>query len=167
MNDTMNPQGLVPTLLVFGALPSLPINTTDLPAQRLRLTALLTIPEEMATIVDAQRIRQAITARLPPVSRYAVAPGSLVSVHHEGSSIWEGPFLVRRASRKQAWIVDLKGPVWQFSLAELLSEPTVEDYHLLRMDNELLRSTGHHAKNRTVSHICTQANLQPDHAEAV
>lgn len=45
MNDTMGPDGLVPTPLVIGTLPTVPAKTSDLPTQRARAAALRTSRE--------------------------------------------------------------------------------------------------------------------------
>jgi len=40
MNDTMNPEGLVPSLLVFGVYPRFPAVSTPLPSHKARMKAL-------------------------------------------------------------------------------------------------------------------------------
>lgn len=50
MNDTMGPEGLVPSLLVFVVLPSLPVINKPLPNQRDRMAAMALSKAEMATV---------------------------------------------------------------------------------------------------------------------
>lgn len=85
MNDTMGPDGLVPTLLVFGSLRTLPITASDLPTQRTRMAALRTGREEMATLVAAQHISRALSSKLANATMYAIAPMDTVRVYREGS----------------------------------------------------------------------------------
>lgn len=56
MNETMGPDGLVPTLLLFCMLTNIPTETYQLLFQRLRVAALRTVKDEMSTIVASQRI---------------------------------------------------------------------------------------------------------------
>lgn len=50
--DTLGPNGLVQTLLVFGALPSLPTANPTLPKQRERMCALQSARREMEQITN-------------------------------------------------------------------------------------------------------------------
>lgn len=71
-NDTMGPTGLLPTLMVFGALPFLPGIQTDVPSQRYRIDALITDRDVMVTIVAPQRISPALTSQLAPATIYVI-----------------------------------------------------------------------------------------------
>jgi hypothetical protein len=74
MNDTMNYDGLVPSLLVFGIMPRYPGIRTELPAQAERMRALDVARTEMETITCELRLRKALTSSFPPASsqRYEI-----------------------------------------------------------------------------------------------
>lgn len=93
VNDTMGPDGLVPTLLVFGSLPTPLITSSDLPTHRACMAARHTAREEMATLVAAQRISRALSSRLPPATQYTISPKDTVCVSLEKTRSWEGPLL--------------------------------------------------------------------------
>ena len=57
INDTMGPNGLVPSLLVFGVLPSFPGPTSNNIPQKERMEALRKAKAEMEAIVAEQRIK--------------------------------------------------------------------------------------------------------------
>lgn len=80
MKDTMAPGGLVPTLMAFEALFSLPLMATTYPMQAERMDALRTAREEMASLVAASRIAQALSSKLPPAARYRRDPDGHVNV---------------------------------------------------------------------------------------
>lgn len=65
MNSTMGPEGLTPTLLVFGVQPRFPFMNTDLPQQRDRREALKNAGTEMEQITSEQRIHIALKKKLP------------------------------------------------------------------------------------------------------
>ena len=56
MNDTMNEDGLVPSLLVFGTLPRFPLTDSNVVAQKERMRVLSCARKEMETIVAQRRI---------------------------------------------------------------------------------------------------------------
>lgn len=60
MNDTMNEEGLVPSLLLFGVQPRLPSTRTIIFAQQDRMNALQLGRQEMETIIAKQRVQTAI-----------------------------------------------------------------------------------------------------------
>lgn len=65
MNDTMDPEGLVPSLLVFGVVLSIPVINKTLPEERDRMAALSMARTDMATVTAELRISQAIKSKLP------------------------------------------------------------------------------------------------------
>ncbi|CDF34787.1 unnamed protein product [Chondrus crispus] len=79
-NDTLGPNGYVPSRLVYGVDPAFPVVNAQLPAQRERMAALETAKLEMATITAQLRIQQALKSKLPPASRYDIRPGDEVLV---------------------------------------------------------------------------------------
>lgn len=106
MNDSMGPEGLVPSLLVFGTLPTFPIVSSDRPEQADRLSAMKRARDEMAKITAELRIREALRSRLPPSTRYHLAPGDKVRVFRERSQRWEGPFTITKTREKEVWVTD-------------------------------------------------------------
>eukprot|EP00168_Porphyra_purpurea_P020863 TRINITY_DN895_c0_g1_i6.p1 TRINITY_DN895_c0_g1~~TRINITY_DN895_c0_g1_i6.p1 ORF type:complete len:1091 (+),score=259.84 TRINITY_DN895_c0_g1_i6:1132-4404(+) len=94
MNQTAGPRGLVPTLLVFGVIPRMPVTPLPLPAQRDRLEAMVTARKEMATRVASLRVRTALAARVPAAADRDIAPAMRVLVYREPPvDKWEGPFV--------------------------------------------------------------------------
>lgn len=106
MNGTMCPSGLFPTLFSFGALPSLPVSTTDYAMQRKSMKSLHTSVAEMTSSVASSRIAQALSSKLPPVARYRINPGDYVRVNRERSDKWEGPCQVQCVSGTEVWLAD-------------------------------------------------------------
>lgn len=77
INATMGRNGLVPSLLVYEALPSfLGISKTTM-NQKEQFEALKTARSEMETIVAESRITRALQSKLPPASIYLILPGDL------------------------------------------------------------------------------------------
>lgn len=68
MNDTMNENGLVPSLLVFGLIPRFPIIASELPNQKERMEILTTAWAEMKAIVAKKRIMRALL-KVPSAAR--------------------------------------------------------------------------------------------------
>jgi hypothetical protein len=70
MNDTMGPEGLVPSLLVFGVLPRFPATQTSLPNQKDRMEALSAARSEMETITSELRLAEAMHRNVPPAAHW-------------------------------------------------------------------------------------------------
>ena len=87
-NDTLGPDGRVPSRLVYGVDPALQVVNAHLPAQRERMAALEAAKREMATISAELRIQQALRAKLPPATRYDIKPGDDVLVYREKENEW-------------------------------------------------------------------------------
>jgi len=68
MNQTMGPHGLVPTLLVFGLIPRIPVSPLRLAAQLDRMRAADTARKEMRAQVARARLRVALRDRVPAAS---------------------------------------------------------------------------------------------------
>lgn len=92
-NDSAGIDGLVPTLLVFGAFPILPVRTgcdmsaTNSNRAKMRSTAM----REFSEAIDKLRFEttQKIQAPTVPDSFF---PGDPVLVRRKDSKCWEGPF---------------------------------------------------------------------------
>ena len=65
MNSTAGPNGLVPTLFVFGVLPRIPLAPSNLLEQRDRMKALHTARLEMNTYITKERVNRALRNNVP------------------------------------------------------------------------------------------------------
>ena len=83
MNDTMGPDGLVPSYLVFGCIPHFPAVDSIVPNQKDRMNALEKAHNEMATIVAELRPKTALSFRFPRNADLSVAAEGLVCVFRE------------------------------------------------------------------------------------
>lgn len=81
INDTMCPEGLFPSYLVFGDIPIMSAMRTELPGQKDRMKAIETARSEMATILSKLRIQSALRAKLPPATSYNVEVGDQVYIY--------------------------------------------------------------------------------------
>lgn len=119
MNDTMNSNGLVPSLLVFGVLPRFPTTNSKIPAQQERMNALQLARREMETIVSKQRIHKAISSNVPFSATYEFKPGEEVLVYREKEKVkWTGPYHITRIENKQVFI-DRDGTEVQHSISQI------------------------------------------------
>ena len=83
MNDTAGPDGLIPTLLVFGALPRVPGLSSESPTQKERLRALETARSEFRKIIAENRLDKALQKKPPPAADFRFQPGQPVYVYHD------------------------------------------------------------------------------------
>lgn len=79
----MGPEGLVPSFLVFGILPTFAAFNTQLPSQKDRMAAITSAQKEMATISAQLKIQTALRSKLPPATEYLVMPNEYVHVFRE------------------------------------------------------------------------------------
>eukprot|EP00171_Calliarthron_tuberculosum_P007706 IDg7706t1 len=110
LNNSANPEGLVPTLLVFGSIPKLPLgNVSHLPpSQRERFQAMETSRKEMETIVTRQRLALASKKHKgKAMDAFEVCPGSEVLVYREKKKLWEGPFKLAHYDNYKTVFVDI------------------------------------------------------------
>eukprot|EP00170_Pyropia_yezoensis_P002751 contig_11549_g2756 len=105
MNQTAGPSGLVPTLLVFGVLPRMPVAPVNIPAQRDRVMAMHAARAEMAKHVTKSRLERAVRSRVPAVSDAVFPAGMSVLVYREKPvDQWVGPYDVLPTDGKQVWL---------------------------------------------------------------
>ena len=130
-NDTLGPDGYVPSRLVYGVDPALPVVNARHPAQRERMEALDTAKREMATITAENRIKQALRSKLPPATRYDIQPGDNVLVYREKEKEWMGPHRVARICKKEVF-VDWEGKEKHFNLAQVLPMPREQENRELK-----------------------------------
>ena len=88
MNETAGPNGLCPTLLVFGVVPRMPLSTIDLPNQRERMRALKTARMEMVKQVAKSRLSTAKNRNVPAAADSEIKAGNEVFVYREGVRQW-------------------------------------------------------------------------------
>lgn len=108
MNDTMNEDGLVPSLLVFGIIPRFPIIATELPTQKERMEVLATARAEMEAIVAKRRIMTALLKAVPPAADRVCEIGEEVWVYRGRKNAWEGPMLVTKVVDKIVSILGIE-----------------------------------------------------------
>ncbi|KAA8492079.1 Copia protein [Porphyridium purpureum] len=91
LNDTMNPSGFIPTLLVFGVTPRTILGTDMMASldQRARMHVMRTIRTEYESLVAMERLHRALSGKYP--MEVAMKPGDLVKVYRFKRKLWEGP----------------------------------------------------------------------------
>ena len=104
LNDTMGPEGLVPSLLVFGVLPRFSAVDTKLPNQVERMEALKNARAEAEAISAKLRVRKAILAKATRNVYLFLHPGDLVRVYRETEKRYTGPYPVIRVEGTQVFI---------------------------------------------------------------
>lgn len=116
MNQTARPGGLIPTLLVFGMIPRMPVAPLQLPSQRDRVLAVLTARKEMQEQVARARVRTALTSPVPAAADRDFPPGAKVLVYREPpANKWVGPYTVVSQQDKTMWLA-IDGQPKKFSV---------------------------------------------------
>lgn len=137
LNDTTGPDGIVPSLLVFGSLPSFPAVNMDVPMQKERMAALQTARKEMASVVARLRVQEALRSKILPSTHFLIKPGDAVHVYREGKSgckrtgSWKGPFTVEKVVGKII-TVEWDGKPKQFNISQVLPDSEVNGEHELQ-----------------------------------
>lgn len=83
----MRPNGLVPSVLVFGTLPKFLCTTSIKRNQLERYEANNIARTEMETIVAESRIKRALQSELRPAKKHLMLPGDLVMVYRERNTM--------------------------------------------------------------------------------
>jgi hypothetical protein len=97
MNDTVGPNGLIPTLLVFGTMPQLPLQRGRLSpysGQEQRDVALKAALSKYQKYVSERRLHEAFRAKKSPSMYSQYRSWDKVLVYRERSGPWEGPYVV-------------------------------------------------------------------------
>lgn len=103
-NDTMGPNGLAPSTLVYGIKPAYPVVNARLPTQRKRTAAFEMSKREMTTATAETSIKQALRSKLPPAARYDIMPGDDVLVYRKkGKSGSIHIALYKSCRKKYTW----------------------------------------------------------------
>lgn len=87
----------------------------------------------MDKITAELKIKQALTFRLPPATKYYLHPVQKVRLYREQSSKWEGPFTVQIIIYKESWLTDGQ-KTKHFNLSQIIPDPAdVTDRDLSRL----------------------------------
>lgn len=105
-NDTAGPSGLVPTLLVFGVMPRLPIHPKELPSQKERMETLHQSRIEMAKVIARARLRTAMNKNVPASADSELNIGDMCLIYRESPiSKWVGPYRVIDIDSKAVTVI--------------------------------------------------------------
>ena len=116
MNDTDGYHGLGPTLLVFGAIPRIPVIPMDLPAQMDCMKAMESARKEMASFMAMELISKAVRMNVPSVADNDIVIGSRVLLYKEKpEDQWTGPYLVLDVEDKIV-AIQVEGKVMKVSI---------------------------------------------------
>ena len=125
MNDTMGPNGLVPSFLVFGCIPRFPSINSRLPEQQNRMKALEKARTQIATIFAEQRISKAMASQVPRNSDLIIESGDKVRFYRETDKKYAGPFPVIRIDGKQVYLLQDDREV-QFGIHQVILATTYD-----------------------------------------
>ena len=121
----MNSDGVVPSLLVFGVLPTFPSSSSSHPKQSERMRALTMARLEIDTITAELRIHQALLRNLPSASKMVLQLDREVLVYREKQNPhWTRLSKITRLLNKQVFI-DLQGTEVQHSFSQV--KPYIRD----------------------------------------
>lgn len=84
----MGPNILIPSVLVFGTMTTIPTPTNPNPAQAERFRDLALASSEMKTRTAENCTKIALRIRLPPATHYLIRPGDKVRVYRESTGCW-------------------------------------------------------------------------------
>lgn len=100
----MGLNGLVPSLLVFGSLATLPMLNKTLPDQEGRMKMMRITLLEIAEIKAEQRIATAFRSNLPPSVKYTLKTGDKVNAYSEQQRKWIPGMTIVDLNENHAWI---------------------------------------------------------------
>lgn len=103
-NDTAGPAGNVPTLLVFGVIPRMPIHPEELPAQRDRMNALHRARNHMTNLMARSKLIKASKLRVPNAVDLEINIGDPILVYRDDPGKWVGPYRVIDTDHKSIYI---------------------------------------------------------------
>ena len=131
MNETAGPHGLVPTLLIFGVMPRIPVVPTQLPALILRMEAMHSARKEMSASIAKERLNTSIRTNVPSAAMKDIDVGAEVLVYREKpEKKWTGPFTVLQ-SDGEVLHIGVKGSPTQVSVDKVklyLHPPRQNDF---------------------------------------
>jgi hypothetical protein len=113
LNDTAGPDGLVPSLFVFGTFPRTPDAPKEFPAQRAKFQAMKTARAEYEErLISIEWIQRGLRKQITPAADRVYNPGDHVHVYRERLKHWTGPHVIAYADGKHVMVhvVDRGGP---------------------------------------------------------
>lgn len=113
INDSVGPEGLVPTLLVFGALPRLGLpSDPPTPSTFKRAIALRKATATMSKHFSSRQVKDALKTRNgPDVTDIHKTPiGAPVLVYRPKTDKWEGPYSILEINGEDIIVLLPKGP---------------------------------------------------------
>ena len=126
----MGPEAFIPTLMVYGAVPILPIRTPNSLHQKDRFAALAAARREIANITADLRVTQALKAKLPSATNYDLLGGDNVLVYQEQSSQYGrragkyvGPYRISKIRDKLVFVIRPDGEA-QYHISHVIPDPT-------------------------------------------
>lgn len=126
LNDTAGPEGLVPSLLVFGVIPSLGNTEANLVDQERRFRAMHLAPAEAAKITAEERIRIALRSNVPPSAKYDLQSGQSVMAYSEKKREWISDLKVVKALGKHVWVNTGKR-IYMLNKSHVVPKPADDD----------------------------------------
>lgn len=108
MNDTYGPEVLIPSLMVFGVVPRMPLGRSALPDQEYRMQAVKVGRAEMEPIASEIRISRALYKKPPIATDKPVAAGMNIFVYREKDGQWVGPVMAKVVEGKAVYVRDRK-----------------------------------------------------------
>lgn len=95
IKDTAGPEGLSPTLIVFGVVPRIPVRLKDLRSQVNRMNTIRTVTDELSKIVAVHQIKVALSKISQQDADSVIGIGDEVLMFREKPvGKWAGPYLV-------------------------------------------------------------------------
>lgn len=144
LKDTAGPKGLVPSLLVFGVIPSLGNTDAEIPGQEERFQAMKEARKEAATIYAGKRIRLALHSNIPPSAKYILKQGQQALAYSEKQKRWIPNLRIVRVSSKLVWVNDGKR-IFKLNRTQVIPQPdSIEDNNNLSKLLKRLLPLGSH-----------------------
>lgn len=106
MNDRMGLDGLLPKMLVFGIVPSLPVTTRPLTQHTERKPVMALEGAEMATFTAKLRIAQVIRLKLSPAAKFIFEPGDENCVFLEEEHKWCRSVTITRTTGRRLTVTN-------------------------------------------------------------
>lgn len=85
LNDTLGPEGLIPSMMVFGTVPTFTSIEGGQKTQKERMKVIWTAKAKMERMTADLRIKTALKAKIPPATQFDFIPRQTVRVFRERS----------------------------------------------------------------------------------
>ncbi len=121
VNTTIGPNGLTPSLLLFGATPRLPIPNVLImaPTQKQQFEAMRAARQEMETITMQRRVAAALKHRTGVTTHPMYETSDKVRIWREASQKYEGPHIVHSYDNRKTVFVHSGNRIVPFSISVL------------------------------------------------